>query len=391
MNIMNKKKVLIIDDEKEISELLYEVIKSIDYEAKCCQHSNEFTKLFRIFNPDIIIMDLHLASDDIDGIELIRFLNKENCKASIILISGYEEKILSSSALLAKQLGLNVLGSIQKPFKVSEFTNILSAKMVIERTISPEQITSAIQNNKFVLYFQPKIDIITNRIIGLEALVRMVLNEHIIIQPDSFIRTAEHYNLISDITRCVIRLAFKQFANWHDNGINLPISINLSGRDLDDLKLPEQIVKMASEFEIDHNKITFEVTESSVMTKPDVAMDILTRMRLKDFSLSIDDFGTGYSSLVELHRLPFSEMKIDKSFIMNVEIDKSSQTICRSIIELGKNLNLSLVAEGTETRESCNFLLENNCNVAQGYYFYKPISPDTLTPKLLLQVSHAQV
>jgi sensor c-di-GMP phosphodiesterase-like protein len=227
-----------------------------------------------------------------------------------------------------------------------------------------------------ILHYQPKVNMKTQEIVGCEALIRWRLNDNSTIYPDSFIGVAEQTNLIKPMTQWVIRECFRQLRQWIDSKMGMGVAINLSANLLTNLSLPDDIMAVAEEFRISPSMITFEVTETAVMTQPKLAMEILTRLRVKGFNLSIDDFGTGYSSLVELYRMPFNELKIDKSFIIELDTNVEAQVIARSIIELAHNLGLNIVAEGIENNASQEILAKMGCDQGQGYFFGKPMSSE---------------
>ena len=184
---------------------------------------------------------------------------------------------------------------------------------------------------------------------------------------------AEQHNLIDKLTRWVLNTAVKQEQEWNVRNINIGVAVNISAFDVTSLTLPEQLASLIKKSELDPTKITLEVTESALMGELVTSLDILTRMRLKGIGLSIDDFGTGYSSLSQLHRVPFSELKIDRSFVSNMATDSEAKAIVKTCIMLGHELNMDVIAEGVETEADLETLKLLKCDLAQGYYFSKPL------------------
>jgi EAL domain-containing protein (putative c-di-GMP-specific phosphodiesterase class I) len=198
------------------------------------------------------------------------------------------------------------------------------------------------------------------------------------VMPDKFIPIAEQSGLILPLTDLVARMAVEQLAEWDADGIDLAVAINLAPQLLNRLELPDRFAELADEHSIDRSRLMLEITESAAMADTGRTMDILARCRLKGMGVSIDDFGTGYSSLVALCRMPFNELKIDKSLVIELHRSEEAKLIVRSIVDLAHNLGLSVCAEGTETSEAVNFVRTCGCKSTQGYYISKPLAPDAL-------------
>jgi diguanylate cyclase (GGDEF)-like protein len=237
------------------------------------------------------------------------------------------------------------------------------------------ELRQAIAGNQFELYYQPKIDIVTERVVHAEALVRWNHPKHGIMRPDEFIPLAEQSGKIGLITKWVIRQAVTQCAEWRKNGVDLTVAVNLSALDLFDSELPTFISGLLAEASLPPAKLLLEITESAVMTDTAYALKILADLKRRGLCLAIDDFGTGYSSLSHLKRLPVDELKIDKSFVLNLtESATDDLVIVRSTIELGHNMGLIVIAEGVETAESWRILKRLGCDMAQGYYMSPPLA-----------------
>jgi diguanylate cyclase len=247
---------------------------------------------------------------------------------------------------------------------------------------SPHRITmmgelrQAIENDELVLYYQPKINLHTRSISGVEALVRWQHPEHGFLPPDEFIPMAERTGLIKLLSIWVLKQALSQAEKWHSKNLKFSIAINLSPTTFLDSDLPDLIIGMLSIYDIPAEYVILEITESSMIKDPDLAMEILNRLTSKGLKISIDDFGTGYSSLSYLKKLPASEIKIDKSFVSDMLKSDNDAVIVKSIIDLGHNLSLNVVAEGVEDKETVTRLKALGCDVLQGYYFSKPLSSE---------------
>jgi diguanylate cyclase (GGDEF)-like protein len=236
------------------------------------------------------------------------------------------------------------------------------------------QIRTALEKEEIELYYQPKAELLTGHIKGVEALVRWHHPERGLLFPDEFIPMTENTGLIEPLTVYVLEAAIKQCRVWQEAGLDLTVAVNVSPRSLLDSQLPDQIERLLRKWGLRSSALRLEITESSIMEDPVRAMGILDRLSEKGISLALDDFGTGYSSLSYLKRLPVNELKIDKSFVMNMTADEDDAVIVRSTIELGRNLGLEVVAEGVETEEHWQTLADLGCDFAQGYYLSRPIA-----------------
>lgn len=240
------------------------------------------------------------------------------------------------------------------------------------------EIRVAIEKNQLSLYVQPKIDFTTGKVLAVEALVRWNHPERGLLYPDMFIPFAEQTGHISKISYWMLSEAARYAAMWQKQGLDITLAVNLSARDLIDIELPNKLKEILTEHQLLPNSLSLEITESSIMDDPARALDTVERIARMGIKLSIDDFGTGYSSLAYLKRLPVNELKIDKSFVMNMEHDQDDVTIVKSTIELGHNLGLKVVAEGIENKGVWDILKAMGCDYGQGYFMSKPMPAASL-------------
>jgi diguanylate cyclase (GGDEF)-like protein/PAS domain S-box-containing protein len=231
----------------------------------------------------------------------------------------------------------------------------------------------AIQLDQLVLHYQPQIDVETGALSAVEALVRWSHPQHGLIPPDVFIPVAEQSRLIQPLSRWVLRAALAQCAAWRENGLDVPVSVNLSAQDLQDPALPETVVAVLANHALPPDRLRIEITETTLMADPRHAREILGRLREYGVQVAIDDFGTGYSSLAYLQRLPLNELKIDRSFVRDMAVDEGARAIVRAVTNLADDLGLRVVAEGVEDGATLEALRALGCDVAQGYYFARPL------------------
>ena len=247
-----------------------------------------------------------------------------------------------------------------------------------ERLALVAELRTGIEQDQFVLHFQPKIEIETGAVAGVEALVRWQHPERGLLAPIEFIPLAERTGLICAITRWVLDAALRQERAWMDAGLDLPVAINLSGADVLDATLGETIGNALARSGVPGRMLECEISEDTVLADPRRAIESLGRLRAMGVRLSLDDFGQGQSSLSYLKRLPLDEIKIDRSFVMGMGSDDSDAAIVRTTIDLGRNLGLKVVAEGVENDEAYADLAALRCDVAQGFGLSRPLPADEL-------------
>jgi diguanylate cyclase (GGDEF)-like protein len=239
-------------------------------------------------------------------------------------------------------------------------------------------LRAAIEQRELTLVYQPKIELATGRMVGVEALVRWHHPEHGFVPPDEFIPIAESTALIQPLGQFVLETALDQARCWQEAGLSLHVAVNLSVRNLLEPTLVDRVAELVGRSAVTPGALTLEITESGVMTDPEAAIALLWGLRRIGIRLSIDDFGTGYSSLAYLKRLPVDEVKLDKSFVLNMTGDADDAAIVRSTIELAHNLGLQLVAEGVEDQETLDLLATLGCDLVQGYHLARPMPADEL-------------
>jgi diguanylate cyclase (GGDEF)-like protein len=241
------------------------------------------------------------------------------------------------------------------------------------------RLRHAIERDELELAFQPQVDLTTGQVHTAEALVRWRHPEQGLLLPDDFIPLAEHSGLIRPLTHWTLRTAIGQAARWKDDGLRLAVAVNVSGRDIVDLTLPDEIEDMLREFGLEASVLELEITESTLMTDPVRATTVIRRLSELGVRIAIDDFGSGYSSLSHLRRLAVDVLKIDKSFVLNMDSDENDLTIVRSTIDLAHNLGLTVVAEGVEDDASLGRLVSLGCDSVQGFHLSRPVSAPKLT------------
>ncbi|MBF0220551.1 MAG: EAL domain-containing response regulator [Gammaproteobacteria bacterium] len=377
-------KITIIDDDPELTSLLASVVEEMGYSCEVYNSARVFLTR-HTGDTDIILLDLMMP--DIDGIEVMRKLAEQQCDSAIILMSGYDTGVLHSASELAAQHRLQVVATLSKPIMIAAFEQLIAALIesgsIMPAKLSPSEevltaaeLDAAMQSQQFLLYYQPQIDLRSGALHGVEALIRWQHPQRGLIPPAQFIPLAERENRMGEVTSLVIQQATLQLRLWREMGWRIPISINVSADNITTLQLPEQLLQMLEQHQLDPQLLVIELTESALMKELNTSLDTLTRLRLNAFQLSIDDFGTGYSSLIQLYRAPFTELKIDQHFVFNLSKEREARVIVEICILLGHKLGMRVVAEGVEDAATLTILQELGCDIGQGYHFARPMPPE---------------
>ncbi len=238
------------------------------------------------------------------------------------------------------------------------------------------ELRKAIKSDELVLYYQGKVATQNYAVLGAEALVRWVHPKHGLVPPDEFIPMAERTRMIRHLTAWAVRQSFADCVRFHQMGIDIKVSVNLSARDLNDPEFPDLVAGLVIASRVRPGWMMMEITEGAIMTNPERSLEIIHKLHTQGFSLSIDDYGTGYSSLAYLKKMPLSELKIDRSFVDDMIDNNNDRVIVNATINLAHNLGLSVTAEGVENEIILKQLQGFECDLAQGYYINKPLPFD---------------
>lgn len=334
---------------------------------------------------DIIISDLDMPG--MDGMEFIRHLGEARVAASIILASALESVLLASVETMSKAYGVRILGVIEKPITRAKLDALIGLHRPIQplppKTPGPsftlEEITQGLARDEFEPFFQPKIDLATGRVAGAEALARWRHPQLGVVAPSAFIGLLEAGDRIDALTWCMLEKSAAVCRQWRaKSGLELAMSVNLSIKSLADVYLADRVTALVRAQELHPRHMVLEITESAATTDVGKVLENLSRLRMKGFGLSIDDYGTGYSSMQQLMRIAFTELKIDRSFVANAARQPSASVILESSLDMAKKLNITSVAEGVESQQDWDLLVQLGCKLAQGYFVAKPMQAQAL-------------
>lgn len=375
--------VLVVDDDPVVLMQMKEMLAGIGVaEVLSARNGVEAILLMnrRKAPLDVVVCDLNMP--EMDGVEMIRRFGQTGFRGGLILMSGADEQLMTTVGKLAELQGLTVLGQIHKPATPEAMRDLLrlTSSVPIGRqpvrsgsVLTPDAIRAGIALSEFSVWLQPKVNAETLEPVGVEALARWRQKDGSYVPPDLFIVVAERAGIIDELSAVLLAQALQQGARLHDAGFALKISVNLSALWLDDLNLPDLMLRSVLAVNLKPADIILEVTETGVTKDLAIALDVLTRLRLKGFGLSIDDFGIGYSSFEQLGRIPFTEMKLDRSFVNRGIHDSAARAILESSMAMAQKLELVTVAEGVETEAELELMRDLGCDNVQGYLIARPM------------------
>jgi len=329
---------------------------------------------------DIAIIDLALPG--MDALELIRRLGEARCKAGVIVVGAQTNAVLFSVETMGLAYGVNVLGAIGKPViggrllaLINNYLQPGDGRGTQPQTpqLSFADVGKGLQAGEFDPFFQPKIELETGQVKGLEMFARWRHPLHGVLGPASFMQALEDNRRVDFLDWTMIEKSVAACRALHDHGVPISVSINVDHTTLAHAQFMEQIAACLERHRIMADYITFEMTESAVLSTDPHFLERLLRLRMTGFGLAIDDYGTGRSNLQLLARIPFSELKIDRSFVDGASKRAAIGTVLRSCLGLARNLDRKSVAVGVETKQDWDFLQGLGCTYAQGYYIAKPM------------------
>ena len=378
-------RVLIVDDNKFMISLVKRILDKLEIAAPL-EANDGASALERLDEAavDVIVCDLNMPG--MDGIEFLRHLADREARPALILLSGEDKTVLNTAVQLGQAHGLRVLGAVPKPVAREPLEALLAQVSVGDETRSqfkPETLTSdeirkGLEGDAVELVFQPKVSIADREVVGVETLLRWNDPVRGLMGPFAVIPVAEECGLINDLTEVVFRKAMAQCGAWRADGHDFKVAVNVSMHDLDRYDFPDFVVDTAEAEGVDPSTVVLEVTESRLMADIAKPLEILTRLRMKGVGLSIDDYGTGASSMQQLKRIPFTELKIDREFVAGAPQDDEARAMLVSSVGLGKDLALSVVAEGVETQAEWDLVASLGVDIVQGYFVAKPMTAEDL-------------
>lgn len=385
-------RLLLLDDDSFMLGMQSRMLRSMGYSMIGTAASAEAALARLLQDPhavDVIICDLNMPG--MDGIEFLQALAAAGFRGNVILLSGEDPRIMHTvQRLLGDRLA--ILGSIEKPAKrvalhalIRTWKPATAAEAPLQvADFTRDEVHAANAQRQWVLHYQPKVDLRTGEWVGTEALVRWQHPTLGLVYPDRFIGVAEDCAAIDLLTDWVLREAIDQQVRWQGLGLRVHMSVNVSVENLRNADFVRRVAGVVASSCSSPVDLTFELTESRLISSSPVPLESLARLRMQRFGLSIDDFGTGHSSLAQLRNVPFTELKVDRSFVSGARTNQVIRPILEGSIGIAKGLGMQSVAEGVESEEDWQLLREIGCDLAQGYLIARPMQGDRI-PEWLVQ------
>ena len=388
-------RALIVDDDEFILDVVEETLRSFGIENVARATCGE--EALRALDgpsqePALLICDLNM--ENIDGIEFLRHLGARGCKAAVVVLSASDGRLLHSVNRLAAEHRLRFLGSLKKPLEVEELhamlmkLNRLQAGNSAEENprpanaglLSAAELREGMQRGYAQVAFQPIFSVKRRQVVGAECLLRWRDPEQGELPPELVVASAEEHEFDVALTEAVLRQAVEALRQWSKTIDGLTVAVNLSSKSLQLLDLPEKLGQIAHAAGIEPPRIVLEVSEVGVCSDLASTLEVIDRLALKGFRIAIDDFGIGQSNLQKLNSMPFSQLKVDKSFVQDAREHAVARALVGSSVSLAHTLDMVVTAEGTETQEDLEFVIRAGCDQIQGYAIAKPMPAGAFLP-----------
>jgi EAL domain-containing protein (putative c-di-GMP-specific phosphodiesterase class I)/FixJ family two-component response regulator len=375
--------LLVVDDDQDIVETICAIGVRAGFRTVSSTSSGRLRELVDSARPDAIVLDLQMPGDD--GVSALRYLADARCAAKILLVTGMDERTIASAEQYGLRRGLAVVGAVQKPFDPDELRERLERTHAAIRPLTGADLAQAIDNGDLAVHYQPIIRRFADNtwdVAAVEALLRWNHPIRGLLTPDAFVSMGEQYGLSVAMTDFVLQRGIEQLKGWEAQRLRLGLRVNISATLIADVGFPDRLERLLIAQSVDPEALALEITETAMLEQTPEAFDILTRLRIKQIGLSIDDFGTGYSSLTQLFRMPFNEMKIDRSLVSRISESKEASIMVDALIALAHKLNLTACAEGVEDRATLEALGKFGVDFAQGYFVSTPV-PAAEIPRIV--------
>lgn len=380
-------RVAVVDDDAFARDLIRRALEQLGIKvAGTAEDGAAALRLLEEEQVDVLVCDLNMPG--MDGLELLRHLADRADAPALAMISG-DDHILRIAADLGRVHRLRVLGTIAKPATPNALRDVLGrlgsdwpppsvlAYAAANLMLDTAEILAMVPD-RLELHYQPLIDLRTRRAVGVEVLSRL-RHANGLIGPAIFVPLFEQRGLTQTLFRAVVSSSLAQLSAWREEGLSIRLAINVSADDLDDVEMVDRMLTLIERSGSSTADVTLELTETRVLPEATTAIEVLSRLRMRGVGLALDDYGTGFSSLQRLRRVPFTELKIDQTFVSNATTDDHAKAMVASTVQLARELKLTTVAEGVETAEQLELVAELGCDVAQGFYVAVPMDADQAT------------
>jgi EAL domain-containing protein (putative c-di-GMP-specific phosphodiesterase class I) len=330
---------------------------------------------------DVVVTDLQMP--EIDGMELVRRIGQRRLPVGVILVTALTGDLLQSAATMTNAYGVQLIGAIEKPPTREKLFALLTrfrapepsqgAQAAAGYLPTTEEVLNGFGAAQFVPHFQAIVDLASGNVVGAEALARWDHPVHGVLGPEIFIPPLARAGYLDELSWIMLALAAMEARSWREAGLRTTVSVNVSATSLADPGYAESVTEIVSMHGIEPSQMILELTETEAVMNVAAALENVTRLRMKGFGLAVDDFGVGYSSLHELSRMPFTELKIDRTFVNAAAADERPRLLIQQTVSIARQLGLKTVAEGVETRAQRDMLERLGCDRIQGYFVARPM------------------
>jgi EAL domain-containing protein (putative c-di-GMP-specific phosphodiesterase class I)/FixJ family two-component response regulator len=374
--------VLVIDDHRFQRSVLTRMLKAIGVANVVeAEDGAGALEIVRAHRDSLMLIVTDVDMPEMDGLELLRRLSEEAPQTAVAIHSALDRALLKSIEVMAAAYGVDLIGVLEKPVTEQGLSDVVAR--AAERTANPKgivadaneaQVEAAVAQHEFEPWFQPKVHLRSGQVSGAEVLVRWCRLHADPLPPDRFLTMVRQSGMMRSLTLAVAARSAEYLAQVSPRGKDFTLSLNVCPTLLDDPEFAASLARALTTAGATPEEVVLEITESAASRNQGAALENLARLRMRGFELSIDDFGTGHSSLAKLVRTPFSELKIDREFVIKIATDPAARTLVESIVAIARRLGLRTVAEGIETEEQREILMSLNCDMGQGYLFAKPMA-----------------
>lgn len=377
-----KHRVLVVDDDERLRAAIGAILENAKFDHLAILPT-QIEEMLSTYRPTSVLLDLSMPT--IDGIGVLDILRTQRYGGLVIVMSGSNRDLIETARRVGQSYGLRMAQGLEKPFRSAQLVETLRSDDAVKASAGEQcDVNRAFANGEICFYYQPKFDLRSRRLIGFESLVRWQHPQRGLLQPIGFLNQIATAGLNGELARAALKDAVARLSEWRDAGVDTQISINVGLPEATDPGFLLQVTAAVTSNRIQPSALTLELLEAPADMDLSAAAAALTRVRLLGVGVSIDDFGTQSSSLARLQHLPANEMKIDRSFVLNLLRFKRDQVLVRFVIGMARELGMTAVAEGIEDQETMTLLLEMGCTYGQGYHLSRPL-PVAEATRLLMQ------
>lgn len=384
---IRSRQLLIVEDSPFQRELLCELLRKLGFSRlQAVEEGGAALQLLRQAQGELPLLLLDLEMPGMNGIELLQQLGDERILPQVLITTAREDALVSTVEGMLHAAGVPLLGSLRKPVNGADLHRLLgnagqpvpvrAAQPPVSRHLDEAELLRALQEGAIQPYYQPKVHLKSGRVTGYEVLARWIEADGSQISPADFIPLATGAGILGELTFALVAQVLRHVRQLADDSICMAFNIDISL--LANRHFVDDLIRLVAAAGCRPSQLILEVTESALMDDPVITLASVGRLRLAGFGLSIDDYGTGFSTLRQLSRLPFTELKIDRSFVREAESNRRALAILQSAIEMGRKLGLPCVAEGVERGEELVLLDSLGCHSAQGFWLARPMSAEQL-------------